>query len=224
MFTYVIITIDFSEEEQFILGGFSMYDSQIIRNEWEKITNELVRESWRFRLPSRYDVYCLHDFKFMANMHIPGNLYVSGNVHCRNLIVDGDLIVDSNIHCRDLTVKGNLIVNGYISTNSDITVNGNLIVNYGDVSAFNIDVSGDLYVFGCVTCCNNLNTIGNAVICHNATCYSIYAKKDLIVGHEINSSSIFVCGLLSCYDVLFESKIYAADYICKRYEREFTGK
>lgn len=181
-----------------------MLTSKFIWDEMEKVNRSLIREGWKCRLPSEYDIYCFDALATsVAELHIPGNCYIYGYVDCHNLIVDGDLIVDGNgnIDCYDLNVGGNLIMQRGILFASDITVSGD------------VDIRGSVF-------CHDLNVAGKTSISRNLSCQNLTATDDFIVGKRICSKTIHVNGLFSCYDVNTNfHRIFANDFVCELCEK-----
>lgn len=73
----------------------------------------------KISLPEQFDVVCNVDLenrsRSIRTLEIPGNLYVSGNLHNWKIKVSGDLFVDGNIDNADcIEVGGDLCVLGNI--------------------------------------------------------------------------------------------------------------
>lgn len=128
------------------------------KNTWSNKTAEerqKIRETWKESLPEEFDVFCIGNFSSdinsLSEIIIPGRLYVSGNVKCKNsLVVDEDCTIDGNINCFDINVGGNLFIEGYAKTD-DILVRGVTDI-YGYIISDTIDTLEDFTAYADVTC------------------------------------------------------------------------
>lgn len=113
------------------------------KNPWEEMTEEerqAMRESWKYKLPEEFDVFCTKLFDYAKPIHIPGNLYVLG-ADLHDVIVDGDFFCDStNAVLGDVTVHGNFIVNSNVECWAAYV--GKDFIVHGTVDSTTIHVDG----------------------------------------------------------------------------------
>lgn len=130
---------------------------------WSDMTNEerqVIRESWKHKLPDEYDVFCLHHY-FSVDTHIPGNFYVKGGVFSDCISVDENLYVDGYIDCIGMMVNGDLIANANLEC-WNIIVNGDLTVEQV-VDAHSVTVGGFFI-------CEDISTYGAKINSQDYIC------------------------------------------------------
>ena len=148
------------------------------KKSWAEMTEEerqAVRESWKQKLPEKYDVFCIGDFFPEKPVFIPGNLYVSGDVSetCAaiSILISENFIVKGNVDAGTVSVGGHFIVDGSIDSCTDISVIGDFICD-NDVDAMDITVGGNFIVDGVVEGC--------AISVHKSfDCYDVGSTEDI---------------------------------------------
>lgn len=147
------------------------------KKSWAEMTEEerqAVRESWKQKLPEKYDVFCIGDFFPEKPVFIPGNLYVSGNVSetCAaiSILTSENFIVEGNIDAGRIAVGSHFIIGGSIDSCTDISVIGDFICD-NSVDAMDITVGGNFFVDGVVDGC--------AISVHKIfDCYDVKSRDD----------------------------------------------
>lgn len=211
---------------------------------WDELTEEerqVIRESWKHELPEEYDVYFFNGLSIDEDLHIPGNLYIRGEVNCKDITVDGDLFIDGCIISGSIKVAGNFdCYFGYIYTTlGRIQVGGNFTSHSIINGCGDIDVSGNFTAYKAVNChnivarrnllafdsigCNDIFVFGNGIIHGDIDCLTAIVVGDFIVDEFVNSHTVDVGGLFVCYDLISHGfKCHANDFVCLWFEETNT--
>ena len=174
---------------------------------WEELSEEEkqeIRESWKVKLPDKFDIFCegdliLDDF---SSIHFPGNVYVShGDFVSRNIVVDGDFYVDGSVDAYDIDVGGDFTVNSYVDA-FVINVTGDFIA-HDYVQYECVNVTGNFIVDGNVAVSgtdipDHINVGGNFTIAGDIDSKDIYVYGDFTSkGHHISCHKLNVYGVFS---------------------------
>lgn len=137
---------------------------------WEELSEEerqKIRESWKVKLPEKFDVFCDGDWECDYDIVIPGDLYVKGNIDADAITVHGYACIGGSIYCTSILVGENLTVDdkvfvddGAINVGNDFTVYGNTLdcyriyvygnvdIPYGNVTCLDIFIHGSFHLNG----------------------------------------------------------------------------
>ena len=137
------------------------------------------------------------------DIHVPGNLTVTGNISVRNITVDGDFVVKGSIELIDDEVSGYLKDPTHINCNGSINVGGNMIIPNCCVASINLHVKGNLSAYTVI--------ISTVDVDGSIDVKEMYSKS-VIVGINITADKLIASDDIEAHDIFVSSHL-ASNYI-----------